>query len=224
MCKPGKLKEVEIDKRLERLEALNAYTNMPCNPAVLKSISQAEEFSTDYDILEAAIAYAVEQESSSCGGSLLDGWHGLEGTDLGSVGKLDGPGAILVFLPGAAEISKLQKQLQASSILRNALDGVEARILPLHGMLAPAQQQAVFRRYGSKCRKIVLSTNIAETYALPSEMSHRVPDPVSAIVQFSVSLLRCGLPVHKTQVSRSCKTAICKGVHNNRSMQVSHHR
>eukprot|EP00892_Ulva_mutabilis_P005050 jgi/Ulvmu1/2917/UM148_0001.1 len=161
--KSGKLKEADIDKRLHRLEVLNAYTDIPCNPAVLQAIAETDEFSIDYELVEATIAQVIEEDSVSGENAFLEKWHGLKGTDLSRVGKLDGPGAILVFLPGSMEISKLQKQLQVSSRLKAALDGDEAKILPLHGMLAPAQQQAVFRRYGRGCRKIVLSTNIAET-------------------------------------------------------------
>lgn len=165
MCSPGKLKEAEIDKRLERLETLNEYTGIPCNQAVLKSIAECDEFSIDYGIVEAAIAHVIQEEARGGESALLQNWQGLDGVDLSRVGKLDGPGAILVFLPGSIEISKLQKQLKASARLMSALNGDEAQILPLHGSLAPAQQQAVFRRFGRNSRKIVLSTNIAETCA-----------------------------------------------------------
>ena len=166
LCTSGKLKEAEVDKRLERLKTLNEFTGNPCSHTVLKSIAEADESSIDYSIVEAAIAYVVESEGQHGESALLQDWPGLKGTDLSRVGKLDGPGAILVFLPGSIEISKLEKQLKASAPLKRALDGDEAQILPLHGSLGPAQQQAVFRRFGKHCRKIVLSTNIAETCAI----------------------------------------------------------
>lgn len=67
-------------------------------------------------------------------------------------------GAILVFLPGWDEISKLRDSLSADYNVCRA-----ASILPLHSMVAPAEQRKVFQRPPKGMRKIVLSTNIAET-------------------------------------------------------------
>jgi len=64
---------------------------------------------------------------------------------------LDSSGDILVFLPGAQEIRRAQ----------HALTDIDAAVLPLHGSLPPDQQDAVLRP-GAE-RKIILSTNIAET-------------------------------------------------------------
>lgn len=163
MCSPAKLKESDIEKRLLGLERLNEQTGLPCNLSVLKSIAAAEESYIDYRIVEAAIVHVIEEEAVGGDSAMLQGWPGLDGTDLSRVTQLDGPGAILVFLPGSIEIAKLQKQLNASIRLKEALAGGDVQILPLHGSLAPTQQQAVFRRFGKNCRKIVLSTNIAET-------------------------------------------------------------
>ena len=67
-------------------------------------------------------------------------------------------GAILVFLPGWDEISKLRDSLSADYNVCNS-----ASVLPLHSMVAPAEQRKVFQRPPKGMRKIVLSTNIAET-------------------------------------------------------------
>jgi ATP-dependent RNA helicase DHX36 len=67
-------------------------------------------------------------------------------------------GAILVFLPGWDEISKLRESLTADYNICHA-----ATVLPLHSMVAPAEQRKVFQRPPKGLRKIVLSTNIAET-------------------------------------------------------------
>jgi ATP-dependent helicase HrpB len=64
-------------------------------------------------------------------------------------------GDVLVFLPGAAEIRRAQ---EACSPLAAANDLL---VLPLHGELPPAEQDAAVRP-ASK-RKIILSTNVAET-------------------------------------------------------------
>jgi ATP-dependent RNA helicase DHX36 len=67
-------------------------------------------------------------------------------------------GAILVFLPGWDEISKLRDSLTADYNVCHS-----ASVLPLHSMVAPADQRKVFQRPPKGLRKIVLSTNIAET-------------------------------------------------------------
>jgi ATP-dependent helicase HrpB len=60
-------------------------------------------------------------------------------------------GDILAFLPGMAEIRRLQ----------TALDGCGALVLPLHGDLPPAEQDRALRPADG--RRIVLATSIAET-------------------------------------------------------------
>ncbi len=56
-------------------------------------------------------------------------------------------GAILVFMPGAPEISRLQRALQASEALAEAVGGRQRlRILPLHGSLSSMDQTRVFSR------------------------------------------------------------------------------
>ncbi|CAD5222539.1 unnamed protein product [Bursaphelenchus xylophilus] len=69
-------------------------------------------------------------------------------------------GAILVFLPGMAVIEMCQATLKKNPILGNAAKYV---ILPLHGQLPSSEQRKVFLSVGPGQRKIILSTNIAET-------------------------------------------------------------
>jgi ATP-dependent helicase HrpB len=65
------------------------------------------------------------------------------------------PGDLLVFMPGAYEISRTVQALQGTRDLRGFA------VLPLHGELPPeAQDRAVARSAG---RKIIVSTNVAET-------------------------------------------------------------
>jgi len=65
------------------------------------------------------------------------------------------PGDALVFMPGAYEI---QRTLDA---LRNTPAAKGALLLPLHGELPPADQDAAVARHDR--RKIVVATNVAET-------------------------------------------------------------
>ena len=66
-------------------------------------------------------------------------------------------GDILVFLPGAREIRRTQSLLQASEI------DPSVRILPLFGDLSSEEQDAALMPAPAGQRKVVLSTNIAET-------------------------------------------------------------
>jgi ATP-dependent helicase HrpB len=72
------------------------------------------------------------------------------------------PGDLLVFLPGAPEIRRVQALLEASRREVEA-SGDAVRILPLHGTLASEQQDAALSPAAPGTRKIVLATNIAET-------------------------------------------------------------
>lgn len=60
-------------------------------------------------------------------------------------------GDILAFLPGMAEIRRVQ----------SALEGCGALVLPLHGDLPPAEQDRALRP--AETRRVVLATSIAET-------------------------------------------------------------
>ncbi|MEP6996498.1 MAG: ATP-dependent RNA helicase HrpA [Betaproteobacteria bacterium] len=71
----------------------------------------------------------------------------------------EGPGDILVFLPGEREIRETSDLLTKSLARRPYARTVE--VLPLYARLSVEQQQRVFSRSGG--RRIVLATNVAET-------------------------------------------------------------
>ena len=68
-------------------------------------------------------------------------------------------GAILIFLPGMAEIRGLHERLASS------LDDAEKRfiLIPLHSTLSSEEQRLTFSRPPPGVRKVVMATNIAET-------------------------------------------------------------
>ena len=66
-----------------------------------------------------------------------------------------GKGDVLVFLPGAYEINRARRDLESR------LGQREAVVLPLHGEMAPADQDAALKRYDRP--KVVVATNVAET-------------------------------------------------------------
>ena len=108
-----------------------------------RSLAHVDESVINYDLIEALVA------------CILDGTAPLpEGPAKG----VNRGGAILVFLPGMAEIRTLQRALEGSDRLRG-----EAWVVPLHGSLPPKDQRRVFDRPPAGQRKIVLSTNVAET-------------------------------------------------------------
>lgn len=66
------------------------------------------------------------------------------------------PGSVLVFLPGAGEIRRVE------GLLANGLPP-DVSVHPLHGALSPTQQDAAIAPAASGSRKVVLATSIAET-------------------------------------------------------------
>lgn len=67
---------------------------------------------------------------------------------------------VLVFLPGISEILRVKSLIEDTPMFRNHR---KFCIYMLHSTLSSAQQQSVFNIPPKGCRKIVLSTNIAET-------------------------------------------------------------
>ena len=98
--------------------------------ATRRNLIRLDEAKIDYDLLEDLLMYLIENTHD---------------------------GAILVFLPGAAEINRLHDVLSAAHRFRTHW------ILPCHSNVNPEDQRRVFHRPPEGVRKIVLSTNIAET-------------------------------------------------------------
>ncbi|KAJ3393668.1 ATP-dependent RNA helicase dhx29 [Entophlyctis sp. JEL0112] len=73
-----------------------------------------------------------------------------------------GSDSILVFLPGMAEIRKLYDRLTLAEVRENKA-GAGMHVLPLHSTISSADQAEVFKPAPPGRRKVVLSTNIAET-------------------------------------------------------------
>jgi ATP-dependent helicase HrpB len=64
-------------------------------------------------------------------------------------------GDVLIFMPGAYEIGRTIESVRASRVGRDFV------VLPLHGELPVAEQDAAIARYPK--RKVIVSTNVAET-------------------------------------------------------------
>ncbi len=88
----------------------------------------------------------------------------------------EGPGDILVFLPGEREIR------EAAEILRGSQPS-STEILPLFARLSAAEQEAVFKP--SDNRRIVLATNVAETSITVPGIHYVVDTGLARIKRYS---------------------------------------
>lgn len=107
--------------------------------SVCKSIFLMNPMKINPEMIEAILRYIVDVESS----------------------KWPDEGSILVFLPGFAEIQLVHDTLNDSSVFSPRAG--RFIIVPLHSTLSNEEQALVFRKAPPGKRKIVLSTNIAET-------------------------------------------------------------
>lgn len=82
-------------------------------------------------------------------------------------------GAILAFLPGLNEITRTEETLMRQRIFGvNFSDSHKFKIHALHSQVPPQQQNEVLERPAPGCRKIILSTNIAETSITVPDVKH----------------------------------------------------
>ncbi|KAF0286786.1 putative ATP-dependent RNA helicase DHX57 [Amphibalanus amphitrite] len=103
-----------------------------------KALALTDPDKINYDLVESVLAW------------LADGDHPHPRT-----------GSILVFLPGLAEIMTLHDQLLGHRTLGRRAG--RFLLVPLHSSLSSEEQQLVFRKPKPGVRKIVISTNLAET-------------------------------------------------------------
>lgn len=78
-------------------------------------------------------------------------------TLIGCIHNANAPGSILVFLPGYDDI-----MMSNDRILSSSIDPTTIRIFFLHSSMNIRDQHEVFKKIPNR-RKIILSTNIAET-------------------------------------------------------------
>jgi ATP-dependent helicase HrpB len=116
-----------------------------------------------------------------------------------AVGRLlaeEPSGDLLVFLPGAAEIRRCQRECSVLAARHNA------DIFPLHGEL-PAEEQDAAIRPGPR-RKVILSTNVAETSITIEGVRAVIDSGLARVASFAAW---SGLPALKLQkISRSSAT------------------
>ncbi|GIL66003.1 hypothetical protein Vafri_19646 [Volvox africanus] len=137
-------------------QALPSYSQ-----TTLRSLENVDESQINYDLLVDLVALIVERHKQDGAAAFLSDWPQAFSSGRGDV---SGGGAILVFLPGAPEINRMQRTLlQSGKVLAAAGGRGNLRVLPLHGSLSSADQSRVFARPPAGCVKVVLATNVAET-------------------------------------------------------------
>ncbi|MCC7042014.1 MAG: ATP-dependent RNA helicase HrpA [Burkholderiales bacterium] len=94
----------------------------------------------------------------------------------------EGPGDILVFLPGEREIRETGDLLRTRLARRPYAHAVE--ILPLYARLSVAEQQRVFAP--SAGRRIVLATNVAETSLTVPGIRYVIDTGLARVKRYSV--------------------------------------
>ena len=112
-----------------------------CSDTTARTLALMDWSKINYDLIESVLCYIAE------GGSM----------DM----RLPMHGTILVFLPGMQEIMTLYEQLSSHPRLGNKSG--KFVLVPLHSSLSSEEQQLVFSKPGQGKRKIVISTNLAET-------------------------------------------------------------
>jgi HrpA-like RNA helicase len=121
-----------------------------------RTLFNIDEEVLNYELIEAALAFICHTELET-GERELIGSEGQSADECASH-----PGAILIFMPGMAEIMKTLRKLEQSPKLNEASVG-RLWLLPLHGSLAAREQKMVFEKPPHGVRKVVLATNVAET-------------------------------------------------------------
>lgn len=89
------------------------------------------------------------------------------------ISKTTDSGAILVFLPGLDEMIQVERLMFSSRTGPDYQDAEKYRVFLLHSTI-PSAQTDVFDEMPAGCRKIILSTNIAETSVTIPEVKYVV--------------------------------------------------
>ncbi|XP_021898474.1 DExH-box ATP-dependent RNA helicase DExH6-like isoform X2 [Carica papaya] len=124
-------------------------------------------------------------------------------------------GAILVFLPGWEDINKTRERLLANPFFRDSSKFV---IISLHSMVPSVEQKKVFKSPLPGCRKIVLSTNIAESaitiddvvYVIDSgRMKEKSYDPYNNVSTLQSSWVSKANAKQREGRAGRCQPGIC---------------
>ncbi len=111
------------------------------------------------------------------------------------------PGDVLVFLPGEREIRNLSKTLRHAELQHT-------EVLPLYSRLSNQEQNRVFQSH--RGRRIVLSTNVAETSLTVPGIRYVIDTGVARISRYSVRSKIQRLPIEPvSQASANQRAGRC---------------
>ena len=133
----AQIKPAKVGQKDEHVTAEQVFERYrsSCPARVAKTLSKMDFNKINYDLIETMLVYITE--------------------------NYEAKGSVLVFLPGMQEIVTLHDQIVGHPVL-----GAKAgkfKIIPLHSSLTSEEQSQVFQTLPGKVRKLVLSTNLAET-------------------------------------------------------------
>ena len=115
----------------------------------------------------------------------------------------EGPGDVLVFLPGEREIRDT-----ADALTDLANDRLE--VVPLYGRLSAAEQHRVFAAHPTRVRRVVLATNVAETSLTVPGIRYVVDTGLARISRYSVRTKVQRLPIEPiSQASANQRSGRC---------------
>jgi ATP-dependent RNA helicase DHX57 len=124
------------DEKLSPAQLFHRYEKW--DKRVCRTLLYMEPEKINYDLIEATLVFIAQGEH-----------------------KYPRKGSILVFLPGMAEITTMFDQIKDHPVLGTRRG--KFQLIPLHSALSSEEQAMIFRKPRDGVRKIVLSTNIAET-------------------------------------------------------------
>ncbi|KAJ1088168.1 hypothetical protein NDU88_001327 [Pleurodeles waltl] len=139
IARPEK-EQKEAQYRLQWPDYLRSLQSRYSN-STIEALESVDDEKIDFDLIVALIRHIV-----------------LKGED----------GAILVFLPGWADISTLNDLLMAQVMFKSD----KFIIIPLHSLMPTVNQTQVFKKTPPGVRKIVIATNIAETSITIDDIVH----------------------------------------------------
>lgn len=120
----------------------------------------------------------------------------------------EGPGDVLVFLPGEREIRDTADAFDA--LLGSSGRGDRLEIVPLYSRLSAADQHKVFSSHPSTVRRVVLATNVAETSLTVPGIRYVVDTGVARISRYSVRTKVQRLPIEPiSQASANQRSGRC---------------
>jgi ATP-dependent helicase HrpA len=115
----------------------------------------------------------------------------------------EGPGDVLVFLPG-------EREIRDTADAFDALENDRLEIVPLYSRLSAADQHKVFSSHSSIVRRVVLATNVAETSLTVPGIRYVVDTGVARISRYSVRTKVQRLPIEPiSQASANQRSGRC---------------